>query len=214
MGEELSMAPRIVREAEHLDALAYRHGVTPGEVWNAPVNAALKAARPGGHMLQAGDFLELPARVHPEPVDVKVGSETRIVATIPRVPVELVLAEAGQPLAGEPWRIEGRGERASGTTGSDGRVAFAVRVTTPRVVLHLERRKQIREIAVGGLDPHESLSGAAQRLRNLGFDAGAGRTLTPELSAALRAFQEAKRLPNTGRPDAETLAALAAAHGS
>jgi hypothetical protein len=208
------MAPRIVREVEHLDGLAHRHGVTPAEVWDAPVNAALKAARPGGHMLKAGDFLELPARVHPEPVDVKVGSETRIVATIPRLPVELVLAEGGEPLAGEPWRIEGRGERASGTTGPDGRVAFEVRVTTPRVVLHLERRKQIREIAVGGLDPHESLSGAAQRLRNLGFDAGPGRGLTPELGDALRSFQAAKRLAPTGLPDAETLAALVAAHGS
>ncbi len=209
------MAPRIVRVGEHLDVIAYRHGVAAAQVWDHPGNAALKKARVGGHMLQAGDYLELPPRKHAEPSSVSVGGDSSFVADIPRVKIELVLAGAEGPLRGEPWHIEGRGERASGKTGADGKVSFEVRVTTPHVTLVLEAQGQRQQILVGGLDPKDSISGMIHRLNNLGYDAGpSASALDDRATRALVEFQKSKQLTPSGQPDEATIAALEAAHGS
>lgn len=207
--------PRVIRDGEHLDVIAYRHGVQPADVWNDPGNAHLREARAGGHMLKAGDMVVLPERVHPKPVQVFAGGEIQIVARIPKITVTVVLASDGQPLAGEPWHIEGRGERASGVTGADGKVSFEVRVTTPRVTLLLERSGQHREIVVGGLDPDHSVRGIAQRLKNLSlYGEEVVATPTPAFTAALTRFQTDAKLVPSGLVDAQTIAALVAAHGS
>lgn len=209
------MPPRIVRRGEHLAAIAYRHGVDPKDVWDSSKNASIRAAREGGHMLAEGDLVDLPPERHPEPTPLRVGMTTTFTATIPKVPVEIVLTQGGEPIASEPWHVEGRGEAASGTTGSDGKVRFEVRVTTPAVDLVLERMKQRRHVSVGGLDPTATTLGASHRLRNLGYFGGAPTSRpTPELAAATRAFQLANDLPGTGQLDSETRAVLAQVHGS
>lgn len=209
------MPPRIVRTGEHLDVIAHRHGVTVEEIWSKHPNGDLKGRRPGGHMLLEGDYLELPPRRHPEPVDVAVGGDTVVVATIPRVKVELTLSNGEGPLRGEPWRIEARGERAEGTTGADGKVSFEVRVTTPRVVLVLSKLGIRRDIAVGALDPNDTISGVIHRLNNLGYDAGpAASTLDERAVKALVQFQTANQLTPSGQPDEATMRALETVHGS
>jgi len=209
------MAGRVVRPGDHLDRIAHRHGVEASAIWSHPENARLRASRPGGHMLAAGDYLELPEGKHPAPAAVRIGSDTTIVATIPKVKVELVLASEEGPLSGERWHIEANGESAEGTTGPDGKVSFEVRVTTERVQLVLDVRGQCREIVVGGLDPATTVSGAIQRLDNLGYDAGPiASTLSDQAERALVAFQRKSGLVPSGRLDEETIAALVAAHGS
>ena len=209
------MSFKVIGIGEHLDEIAHRHGVSADEVWNAPGNRALKGRRPGGHMLVAGDVIELPPRRHPEPAAISIGGDTTIVATIPRVKAELVLAGPQGPVVGEPWHIEAHGEQAKGTTGSDGKVIFEVRVTTRQVTLVLEKLGQERQIVIGGLDPADVASGVIHRLNNLWFDAGPpARTLSDKAKNALVEFQNAHRLPPTGEADEATLAALHAAHRS
>ncbi len=209
------MAPRVVRHGEHLDVIAYRHGVSVEEVWNGPGNRGLKSRRPGPHMLVEGDIVDLPARRHPKPIDLELGSLNTVVATIPKVKVELLLDGKTGPVAGEPWHIEANGEKAEGTTGADGKIAFAVRVTTPRVKLFLDRMGAQRQVAIGALDPPDAATGIIHRLNNLGYDAGdAVRALTQRAVDALMTFQRDQKLAPTGEPNAETMSALVAAHGS
>ena len=209
------MVARVVRPGEHLDVIAYRHGVTSAEIWNAKANQALRESRAGGHMLMPGDVVELPEKRHPSPVDLTIGASTTIVATIPKVPVELILSGDGKPIASERWHIEALGEEAKGATGSDGKVAFKVRVTTPRVTICLEKLQQRLTVAVGGLDPTDALSGVVHRLNNLGFDAGPETsTMNPRIAEALRKFQIANALAPSALPDGETILALQKVHGS
>jgi hypothetical protein len=214
MGEAL-MPARLVRPGEHLDEIAYRHGVRPEEIWDRPDNASVREGRPGGHMLVAGEILNVPEGRHPPSASITTGGSTAFVATIPRVTVDIALARGGKPLEGEPWRIEGSGESAKGVTGADGRVKFEVRVTTRKVKLVLERLGTTRELAVGALDPPHVISGSVHRLKNLGFYSGPlGVTKGPELESAVKAFQKEVGISPTGALDPETVAELVKRHGS
>jgi hypothetical protein len=209
------MRPHVVRPGEHLAGIAHRNGSDPTEVLDAGENAALKALRPGGHTLAPGDVVMLPPRVHPAPTTVAAGAETKVRATIPRTKIELHLHSDGAPMANEPWHVEASGEKASGTTGADGVVAFELRVTTKRAVLVLDRLGARREITIGGLDPVGTASGVAHRLRNLGLYGGDDTTTyTPALIDAVRRFQEPRGLTGDGRMDDATRDALVRAHRS
>ncbi|MFO0554182.1 MAG: peptidoglycan-binding domain-containing protein [Polyangiaceae bacterium] len=208
------MAPRIVRRGEHLDAILYRHGVDR-TAWSAPSNERLRATRGDGHVLAPGDVLELPEPERPTPTPLRVGAISRFTAVVPNIPIELAYSRAGAPIAGEPWHIEGYGEDARGVTDADGKLTFEVRVTTPRVTLVFERTGSRSLLEIGGLDPIQTTGGLTQRLRNLGFAVGeaAGRD-APELRRAITDFQVRHKLAPTGEPNAETLEALHARHGS
>lgn len=67
---------------------------------------------------------------------------------------------------------------------------------------------------LGHLDPIEDVSGVKQRLANLTFPCGDDDELTPELAAALRAFQAKHGLDVTGELDDETRDAIKKAHAS
>ncbi len=207
--------PHIVRPGEHLGAIAYRAGVPEDEIWNAPENARLKEARPGGHMLVAGDLLHVKETPPPSPISLRVGGDTTVVATIPKVKVRAVLVKQGKPLAGEPWHLEARGEKASGVTKADGAIELEVRVTTRDATIVLEKTGGRRTLSVGGLDPADTPSGCAHRLANLGLYRGKATTrFTDALRDALKKFQRAQKLTETGELDEVTRDALVKAHGS
>lgn len=215
MESRLTMGARVVRPGEHLAVIAYRHGADTDDVWGAKANRRLRADRPGAHMLVAGDVVELPEKKHPPPIPIAIGAETRIVATIPHVPIELVLGTTGSLVTDEPWHIEANGEKANGTTTSDGKVSFSVRVTTRRVTLVLDKRGVRRELAIGGLDPADNLSGIAQRLQNLGLYHGPViDTMSPDIAAAITELQRKRGLAPTGHLDRETRDAITTEHGS
>jgi peptidoglycan hydrolase-like protein with peptidoglycan-binding domain len=76
-----------------------------------------------------------------------------------------------------------------------------------------EDNADVWRLALGGLDPHDTVSGAQARLANLGFYGGAADgQLSPETRAALQAFQKAQGLEASGELDDSTQSALASAH--
>ena len=94
-------------------------------------------------------------------------------------------------------------------------------VHTREVVIRLVELDATMKLAVGGLDPVGTPSGARMRLSSLGYHAGkvAGAdgwvAHDPDaLTGAVRAFQAANALAVTGALDAETQEALVKAHGS
>jgi N-acetylmuramoyl-L-alanine amidase len=70
-------------------------------------------------------------------------------------------------------------------------------------------------LMLGHLDPIDDVSGIKQRLRNLCFDCGDQTDEeTPDLEAALRAFQTKHGLPVTGKIDDATRGEILKAHGT
>ena len=110
------------------------------------------------------------------------------------------------------------GETIEGTTDGDGYVDCEIppKASVGRLVLApgTPDETEVR-VQLGHLDPVDEVSGVKQRLRNLCFDCGDhGDEETPELGAALRAFQSKHGLEPTGELDDKTRAELKKAHGT
>ncbi|MGK3963819.1 peptidoglycan-binding protein [Sorangium sp. So ce118] len=122
---------------------------------------------------------------------------------------------ADEPRAGVAYVLEIEGASIRGETDSDGRIACDIppNARTARLILEPETpRETILPLALGHLDPLEEVSGVKQRLANLTFGCGEGDDETPELAAALRAFQEKHGLSVTGEVDQATRDKLREVH--
>jgi len=69
-------------------------------------------------------------------------------------------------------------------------------------------------LRLGHLDPIDTVSGAKQRLSNLGYGCGPGPDLDETTREALRAFQGDQGATQTGELDDTTRTQLQQAHGS
>ena len=80
--------------------------------------------------------------------------------------------------------------------------------------LLLANGSEAYDVAIGGLDPIESVSGVQHRLSNLGYDCGGESGEAGDATrAAVLAFQRAQKLKETGVIDDATRARLRDRHG-
>jgi hypothetical protein len=206
--------PYVIRQGDYLTALAFRFGFDAQEVWGSADNEGLRARRPNPELLAPGDVLRIPDAPR-EGARVRIGTTNRYRARVPGVPIVLRLEDRGQPLADEPYRVEGLGAPREGRSGADGVVRFEVPATVREVRVVLPRRQAVVPVRVGHLDPIEERSGVRQRLEHLGYYFDMAGEPTRETDAvALRRFQRDRGLAATGELDDETRRALAEAHGS
>lgn len=211
----MDLRPYVVRPGDYLAKLAHVYGFDADEVWNDPKNDEIRAIRKDHGILAPGDVIFLPVKPR-DGLPIEKGTTNRYTVTIPKVDVRLVIKDdAGDPVAGERYIVEGLGSAPEGTTGPDGAVSFAVPVHVREVSLLFPQRNARMVVRVGDLDPLEESSGVAGRLRNLGFlHTSAGASSDAHMAAALRAFQRAHGLPETGSLDEDTRRALKDIHGS
>ncbi len=125
--------------------------------------------------------------------------------------------EEDRPRADVPYVLDIDGVRQEGTTDADGRIEAPIPGNARRGKLILNpgtEEEETIELRLGAVGPITELSGVKQRLHNLTFDCGdVNEQETPELEAALRAFQQKHGLEVTGRADQATRDKLVEAHG-
>jgi hypothetical protein len=206
--------PYVVQQGDHAIKVAFRFGLSKDALWANPKNAALGEQRKKGDLLYPGDVLYVPAEP-PEPLPLTSGGPNKYSAVVPTVPLKLELGSPSRSLGGQPFEVHGaEGEPIRGTTTGTGHVEVEVPVWVREVTVKLPKAGLVVPIRVGDLDPIEESSGAAQRLRNLGFMPD-GHELDPaQLTAGVRAFQAAHGLEPNGELTAETQKALLDAHTS
>jgi hypothetical protein len=207
--------PHVVTQGEHVEKLAFLRGADAAEVWDHPANAALKGKRKSMHQLLAGDILHLPVG----PMDglpLEQGTRNRYRARVPVVDVRVSIRTREGPVAGAPYVIEGlplrEGEAPpSGKTGPEGEIHLRVPVVLREVSVRLPEQRVTYQVRVGDLDPAAEPSGAAQRLRNLGFLAAGASA--DDISSSVASFQRSVGLPVTGTLDEATRGRLEEAAG-
>lgn len=215
-------------------SIAERYGFFLGTLWDHPANAALKRLRGDPYALYPGDVVEIPAR--------RPGQATGATDRLHRfrrrgVPerYQLQIFDEGVPRANVPYLFEIGAELREHTTDEQGWViewippqARHARLTVlsrapadddpehdegeddddDEVPISLE----VYEIALGALDPADTPSGGAARLRALGY---LESEEDPDLViVALYAFQVDEGLPPTGVLDGPTSERLRELHGS
>jgi hypothetical protein len=203
--------PHAVQQGEHVEKLAFLHGVDAQSVWNHAKNTELKKKRPTMHQLLPGDVLYLPAAPEDwEPLS--AGTSNTYERRLPLKDIELFIQGAAGPLRGARYVVTGlplqKGEGPlRGTTGEHGDVKLKVPVTQREVTIKFPHERLEYALRIGDLDPHDEDSGARQRLKNLGFLADSATSDT-DIAASIRAFQAAARIPVTGILDGATIEAL------
>jgi len=132
-------------------------------------------------------------------------------------PQDVGEVEDPQAEANQPYRLEIDGKTVSGTTDGDGKIMETISpgAHSARLILRPGAQdERIIELQLGGMDPVSEPSGAAKRLRNLGY----GCVVTTEMNAsivdALVRFQQEQGLEPAGNLDQQTQDALEQVHGS
>jgi N-acetylmuramoyl-L-alanine amidase len=126
--------------------------------------------------------------------------------------------EPEEPWANAPYILNIDGKLSEGQTDGEGRIEVPIPPGARKGRLTMEpgtEREKVYPLRLGHLDPITSLSGVVDRLNNLGYHNGSRPTeITPELREALRAFQKANNLQESGEADQATQDKLSEIHGS
>lgn len=209
-GGPLGSGDYVVRPGDCISSIAADRGLFWETIWNDPANAELKTRRVDPNILLPGDRVTVPP--------LRLKQESGATEQLHRfrrkgVPVylRLRLLETSNPQAGVDYILDIDGSLSNGTTDGEGRIEVSIRPNARRgkLTLLLGDTTQVYTLALGHIDPVSELSGAQNRLHDLGYEVGPlDGQMGPLTEAALRAFQTDNDLPVCGRLDAATAAKL------
>lgn len=209
------MATYIVRQGDCLRSLAARAGVTVEEILRHADNAELRRRRPDPGQLLPGDRVHLPERAQTAG-SLQPGGRHSFRGAMASVLLRLRLqAMDGSPLATTDYAVEVNGRTLEGRTDGEGMLVEVIPSRTRHVLVRTfntgsRDRPLLWSVDVGSLDPSDEPSGAAHRLRNLGFLRGGAHEAS--LRSAVTSFQRRAGLEPTGDLDDTTRRALVREH--
>jgi hypothetical protein len=208
------MANHTVKEAESLEAIAYRQGFSPDALWGAPENAGLREKRKSPAGLCTGDVIAIPER---KPATFDLALERRLNVVRKGVPVKFSLrfSLGDDPRSGERYTLEADHVKVfEGVTDGQGAVTGPVMPDTKEVRIVFDDGDEY-SFALGRLEPLAggNVKGAKARLAALDLYGGPVDDKADEaLAKAVRAFQGEHGLEKSGKLDEATLAALEKEH--
>ena len=130
------MRAHVVQPGEHMRGLCARIGADPDEVWNADENSELRQRRDDPNVLAPGDVIYLPEPVE-QPLPLQLYTSNSYTAHVPTIPVHLRLRQGGEPVADEPFEVEGTTPLIDGTTDGDSILEFELPATRREAVVHM-----------------------------------------------------------------------------
>lgn len=209
----------IVEPGECVISIAEANGHFWETLWDASQNRALRDKRSDPNCLVAGDKIHIPDIVTKEE---SKGAGQRHRFRRKGVPAKLriqMLSPSGQPRANRAYRVDIDGAITSGQTDADGMVDISIPCGATNGTLILEadgkNAEERHPLALGKLEPATEIKGAQARLKNLGSNTvTVNGQLDEQTKAALRDFQAAQGLSETGELDQTTSDKLREVHGS
>jgi len=191
-----------------VSSVAFEHGFFWKTIWDHPENASLKQQRKEPNVLMPDDVLTIPDLVCKEQA---CSAEQRHRFKLKGVPARLKvrLLKRGEPRVGEPYELTVEGKTRRGKTDGDGNVDCPIppNARTGELKVGEGDAQDVFELSLGHLDPVESESGFKSRLDALGYNSRDN----PE--SAIKAFQRAEGLTESGRADAATQSKLKEKYG-
>lgn len=201
-----------VEQGDTIASIARPHGHLPETIWNHADNAKLKAQREDPDVLNPGDMVAIPD-VTTKSVTLSTGQRHRYVRKGAYVVVRIRLLVEDEPQSGVNYTLKVGDALLAGSTDTDGVLEQRVPAEAREALLTLENDSPIR-IALGALDPKDTVSGVQGRLHNLGYFGGhADGHFGEDTRAAWHAFQQDHGLAETDEPDESTLQRLSDEHG-
>lgn len=213
----------VVRRGDSLTAIAEEHGHFWQTIWDHPPNEHLATLRKNPHVLLPGDRLTIPP-IRPKTAECETGKRHTFRRKGIPARIRFVLrGPEGEPLAGKRYELvweTGANQLVAGTTDADGGISHYIATTIKRATLRIWPEHPFapevieREVEIGTLEPVASLSGIRARLDHLGFPCGEGDgPLDDATRTAIRMFERAHGLPETGEIGESLRAELSKRHG-
>ena len=205
-----------VQSGDCLSSIAYENGHFAETVWNDPANTSLREQRKNMNLLVPGDTVTIPdKRLREEAVN--TGAEHRFRRRGVPAQLRLQVLDLDQPVANQRFTIAiDDSAPITGSTNAEGRLAVPIPPNAQRAVLTVGEAGGAQleyELALGHLQPAETIAGVQARLNNLGFECGGEEgAVGPQTEEALKAFQGQNDLPVTGRLDDATRTKLVELH--
>lgn len=210
-------ARHVVRQGDSLSAIAPDYGIFWETVWNDPNNSELKQKRRTEDVLMPGDVVFIPKRRPKEESCATDGAHTFRRKGIP-IKLTMTIMGAEEPMANEPYRLEmDTGEILEGSLDGNGTLDVPIPPKARGAALYVGKglEEVKHSIAIGHLDPVDSVSGIQGRLVNLGYDCGeANGRMNGATRGAIARYQKENGLKPTGLADGETRMKLEQSHGS
>jgi N-acetylmuramoyl-L-alanine amidase len=178
-----------VTDGDCADSVAAAHGQTTKKVWMHARNDELRKERGSPHLLEPGDTLFVPdLERQDESCDTEKSHRFRRKSVPARL--VLVLKRNGKPVASRKVKIEVDGLSEEGELDDQGKLDVVVPPQAKEAILEVEGWTDKLKLALGGLDPIESVSGIQARLDNLGYCPGPIDGINgPLTKAAVKRFQ-------------------------
>jgi hypothetical protein len=220
------MPTHIVQQGECFATIAQAYGFRRDTLYDHPDNADLKKKRPNPNILYPGDEVAVPD-LEPKLANVSTGARHPFKIKVPKRELKLTLRDqTGEPIAGAAYVLEAEGWRMQGETNGQGELVERIPSGTRTATLTVGER--VLELACASINPladvdDEAVSGARERLHNLGYDVGdddggddddddPSTTLDPRTRTAVALFQHEAKIDVTGELDDATLGKLASSH--
>ncbi|MBL8963477.1 MAG: peptidoglycan-binding protein [Phycisphaeraceae bacterium] len=204
-----------VQAGDCINSIAKQHGFFPDTIWNHPQNSELKNQRLDPNVLDVGDVVHIP--------DLQEKTESGAVEkrhTFRRkgVPskLRLTLKKNGEPRANEDYTLDIDGHVITGKTDSQGTLEHPIPPDAVQGILTLKKTGEKFTLKLGVLDPYDTVIGAKQRLKGLGFFHGSEGDDSKDdgFTSALKTFQGDRGMEPTGEFDGQTKDEIKSAFGS
>jgi len=232
------MATYTVRQGECLASIAHKFGIHDWRtIYDHPANAAFRRKRRNPNVVYPGDQIYVPPRENRNEVaatEQRHRFKLKRAKTLVRIVAE---DDAGRPLADKPFELTVADHTYRGRTQGNGLIEQEITADSERgsLIVWLDEPDEgsaggetadsgddaaaegdhcyTWTLALGHLDPEDTITGVQARLNNLGFPCGpVDGILGPKTGDALKAFQRHAGLVPSGQMDDETRRRLREAH--
>ena len=194
-----------VKQGEDVHSIARQYGVPAEKIINFAANKSLWQENRDDEILSPGDSLEIPS-LQPRTCSVSTGSRAKFKFKLEtKSKIRIVLEDIDGPRAKVSYRFDVGSKVFEGETGDDGSIEEDVPLDSKSATLELLDFGETYKIDIGHLNPAHQISGAKQRLSNLGYFSGAlTDSDTPQFRNAVKRFQDDNNLSPTGNLNPET----------
>ncbi|HEY3841474.1 MAG TPA: peptidoglycan-binding protein [Bryobacteraceae bacterium] len=207
----------VVKEGDCIGSLAYEHRLYWETILNHPDNREVKKTRENYHILLPGDRLTIPP-IREKQLPAATDMHHNYVWKGASEKFQLRLLNLDDtPRANVPYRLVVGMNTYEGETDENGELKQWIPANAKggRLIVGVNGDAEEVELSMGDLDPAQTVTGAQARLTNLGFSCGAIDGIAgPKTCKAIKRFQKAHKLEQTGALDDATVQALQERHGS
>jgi hypothetical protein len=168
--EDTVVQPYVIRQGDFLLTLAHQFGFDADGVWNDDKNKSLRDLRADQNILFPSDVLYIPDSSDPDRKNLDVGSTNSFVSDPPQVTLtHKFVGPDPSTYASKACTIQELEHLTGLQTDGSGVVTFSAPVTLSTATVTFTETGESYVLAIGGVDPINTLPGIFQRLQGLGY---------------------------------------------